>query len=218
MGDASISINGKSFGGWKDVVITRSIQALTSSFVMSYTDTWNASKIESYAAWFIKPGDSCEVSLNDELILTGYVDQVQNQYDADSHEYSVQCRDKTGDLVDCSPGSTLFGDRQNQDILQIARALTAPFGISVLVDGTVSLGKRFEKLSIDHGSSVFDVLETMSKMRGLIFTTDSKGRLYLTSAGGKRARTALIEGENVLSARVTLDHSRRFKDYFVYGQ
>lgn len=218
MGEAAVSINGKDLVGWKDVVITRSMQALTSSFTMSCTDSWNDNKVRSFDAWAAKPGDACEVSLDSELILTGYIDQIQNQYDGESHEYSIQGRDKTGDLVDCSPASSLFGDRTNQDIAQIARALIQPFGLVLIVDTTINLGAKFQRLSIDHGSTVFDILEMMSKMRGLLFTTDNKGRVFLTSTGNKRSPVALVEGNNVLQARLTYDHTRRFKNYYVYGQ
>ncbi|MNP25653.1 phage late control protein GPD [compost metagenome] len=47
---------------------------------------------------------------------------------------------------------------------------------------------------------------------------DGAGGLLITRAGVRRATTALVQGENILNASGTIDHSQRFSSYQVKGQ
>jgi hypothetical protein len=63
-------------------------------------------------------------------VITGYVDRVIGTLDARQHSVTVTGRSKCQDLVDCSaewPGGQIVGS----SVLEIARKLAEPYGISV---------------------------------------------------------------------------------------
>src|SRR5690606_22559757 len=93
-------------------------------------------------------------------------------------------------------------------ILQAATALSSQFGISVRSD--TDTGAVFLSESINNGETVFSILDRMAKQRGVILGTDPDGTLVIRSLADGRATTAIVEGENVLSASLTADHSDRF--------
>lgn len=217
MGDVSVKVAGKSFLGWKDVLIQRSLDSLCATFNFAYTDAWNFKKSENeYAKWYLKPGDACEIYIDDELLITGYIDQATQSYDGENRTFGVSGRDKTLDLVDCTPSTRLVKSYANLDLGQIAAILAEPFGIQVVRQSTER--KRFRQIGVDHGQSVFDVLDGLAKQRAVLLTTDTRGRLVLTVPGSKKALVSLEEGSNIYTASVSLDHKKRFSDYAVYGQ
>lgn len=47
---------------------------------------------------------------------------------------------------------------------------------------------------------------------------DGAGGLLITRAGNRRAAVGLVQGENILTASGSIDHSQRFSSYLVKGQ
>lgn len=218
MSEVLVKVRGATFLGWKDVLITRSLESLCASFSLSYIDAWQfADGQGGYSKWYLKPGDPCEIFIDNDLLITGYIDEVNSSYDGDSRTFSVAGRDKTCDLVDCAASVERDRTYQNLTVAQCARLLLSPFGITLIEQA--SSGKPLAQISVDNGQTVFDVLENASKQRALLLTTNEKGEFLVTSPGFKKASVAIIEGEtNILSAAMSLDHKKRFSKVVVMGQ
>lgn len=220
MSDVSIKVRGATFLGWKDVLISKSLDSLCTSFSMSYIDAWDFQNGQGdFSKWYLKAGDPCEIFVDDDLFLTGYIDEVNSSYDGETRNFSVSGRDKTCDLADCASSLDDFVVYRNLTVAQMARILIAPFGIK-LKENTSS-GKVLPQISIEHSQTVFDVLENMSKQRGLLLMSDALGRLVIARPGDKKAQIDLIEGGpngNILSGAVTFNFTKRFSKYAVYAQ
>lgn len=189
----------------------RSLDQMCGSFNLSYIDAWEFEREK----WYINPGDEAELRIDDDLILTGYVDRVDAEISGDSKRYRVTGRDKTCDLVDCAAASAQFASYKNLSVNQLAPILARPFGIDVIVENEGT--KKFPLITIEHGQTAFGALDSISKRSGVLLQTDERGRLRIALPGSRRASIELIEGQNVLSASVSLDHSGRFSNYYVYG-
>jgi prophage tail gpP-like protein len=218
--DFRVVVNGQSYGGWKEASVTRTIEALAGSFEVVVSEKWPGEPTRRE----INPGDACEVTLDGEVVLSGFVDDVNGQYAPGSdggdgaHEVAIAGRDATGDLVDCShvgPPNEWTGQR----IDAITRAICTPFGIPVTVaDGTDIGAPLARKFTIQQGETAYEAIERMARTRAVLAVSDGRGGLVLTRAGTSKATTALVLGENILSASGLSSLRERFRDYTVKGQ
>ena len=208
---ATLDINNNRFDGWQSVSIERSLETISGGFELSVTERWSGQD----SARQINEGDQCTVKIGSDVVITGYVDDVNPSFDSESHSLAIQGRDNTGDLVDCS---TIIspGQWRGYKLEQIARALLAPFNVPIKVE--CDTGEAFKDFSIQQGETVFQAIERMCRLRAVLPISDGKGSLIITRAGSKRATTALVEGENILKADGNFSHKDRFSTVIVKGQ
>ncbi|MEX2630034.1 MAG: hypothetical protein WD341_08860 [Tistlia sp.] len=210
--DIVLNVGGTEHGGWKSLAVTRSLEELAGSFDLTVSDRWPGST----AGKRIAPGDACTVSLGGELLVSGYVDDVRPRIDADSHEVAFKGRDRTADLVDCSPALEP-GEWRNLQLTQLVAAIAEPFGIAVT--SQVSVGEPFATFRLEQGETAFEAIDRAARQRKVLATSDGAGGLVLTRAGaGARAAVALRVGDNVLSGEAVYSQRDRFSTYVIKGQ
>ena len=206
-----LQVNGKLYGGWKDMLINSSIETISGNFDLGYFYSW-----EGQEALPINDGDACEVRMGDDVVLTGYVDEANDTLDGGSHDLQVTGRDKTGDLVDCS---AIHSPDQwsGQTLEAIAAILCKPFDIPVKAE--TDTGAPFPTVKLQPGETVFAVIERLCRMRAVLPVSDGQGGLLLTAAGkGGRAYSALVEGENIKHIQRVKSQKDRFSQYIIKGQ
>lgn len=210
-GDAiGLKVDGALFEGWTDASADRSLDQVAGGFSIGFSERWPGHP----DLWRIPPGAACELMIGGDLVSTGYTDLGAYAIDADGHPLSVEGRDKTADLVDCSAihePSSWRGRR----IDQIAADLAAPFGITVLPIG--DMGAAFAHFALQQGETVFSAIERMTRQRALLAVTNEAGELELRRPGLEAAGYELILGENIKSIRFTNDVKDRFSDYIIKG-
>lgn len=211
MSEASLTLDGTSYGGWKSVTVRRSIETVAGTFSLGLSERWPGQQ----ARRGILPGQACTVAMDGEVVITGFVDDVMPSYTSTSHDLAVTGRDATCDLVDCS-AIHKPGEWTDQKLEAIAAALTKPFGIRVTAE--TDTGAPFRKFRIEEGETVFEAIERACRMRAVLPASDGKGGLRLIRAGGGRAAVSLRRGENILEANGRLSHRDRFSQYIVKGQ
>lgn len=211
MREVELVTGGRSFEGWKAMRIARSMDAMCGGFELEVSEIWPGSSVSRH----IQPGEACAVQLGGERVITGYVDEVEVDEDAQRHTVRVSGRDKTADLVDCS-AIHKGGQWRGRTIAQIAADLCAPFGIQVTVAADV--GKALPSFALQEGETVFCALERLARIRALLLVADGQGNLVMTRAGTRRVTTALVRGQNVLAARGLLSMRDRFSTYIAKGQ
>lgn len=208
-----LRIDGRSYGGWKNVRISRGVEQLAGDFTLGVTERWP--RMLDVRA--VRPGERCEVLIDGAPVVTGWVDAVSPRYDATSHQVTITGRDATGDLVDCSAiagdgrvsGSTLAG---------VARILARPFGIPVVVMGNAGSTPLPGEYALEQGETVFEALERAAKFSGALLFSDGQGRLVIGNAGDTRAGADLVEGANILRASAEWSWRDRFSTITVKGQ
>lgn len=211
MAEVTLLVDGRLYGGWKQASVSRAMDAAAGTFNLTVTDRWEPDS----EPWAIEPGDSCEVRVDGETVISGFVDLVRPSFSATDHSLQVQGRDRSGDLVDCSAVHDP-DEWKRIGLLRLAEILAKPFGITVKAE--TDLGAPLDLVKLQHGETALEAINRHAKMRKVLLMPDGKGGLLLTRTGANRADVVLAQGENVLTASGTLDWSERFSEYIVKGQ
>jgi prophage tail gpP-like protein len=201
---------GEVYSGWKEMRVTRGVEQASADFDLTVSERW---PIEGNA-WQIFPGTKCEIELEGELVLTGYIDAYEPGLDPNSHEISCRGRSKTLDFIDCSVTQN-EGQFKGLTPGELAKLLAQPFGIEVVIeqDGTV-----IPDIQVQQSETCFALVERLAKLQELLITDDAQGRLVLTRAGAEKSSSVLQQGSNLKILRATHDDSERFSDYIVKAQ
>lgn len=208
--EVSLSIGGKIFSGWTGVSITRSLEHLAGSFSLDLMLPGQP------VPDGITPGLPLTLSINGQTVITGWLDTVKHNITATRNTVSINGRDKTGDLVDCSAvfkGSQWHG----RTLAQIAQDLCQPFGIRVRwqVDDAAA-AKPFATFTLQLSETVSDALTRAARHRGVLVTSNADGDLVFTQAGSRQTDTLTL-GQNLLAAGYTDDWRNRYSEYLVKG-
>jgi prophage tail gpP-like protein len=202
---------GRSHAGWESVRVTRSMEHGAGSFSLAVSERWPGLSVDRQ----VRPGESCEITIGGETVITGYVDEVEASIDSSSHTVSVAGRDSTADLIDCS-AVRKSGQWRGLRIEQIAAELAAPFGVRVRAD--VNTGQALTSFALQEGETVFEAITRAARIRALLVISDGTGGLLITRAGNARVATPLELGVNLLRCSVTADWKDRYRDYLLKGQ
>lgn len=202
-----LTIDGNNVTGWKTLEAEITMESLSGSFRLGMSDHNGAGQIT--------PESACTLSINGAVVITGYIDRVEPDYDSNSHQIFVDGRDKASDLIDCSVINPPF-QFKGLKIEQIIQHIAAPFGINVITN--VSTGAPLSTYNIDQGAKAFETIQKLCKMRQCLCLSDGKGNIEITRAGANGGATALIEGQNIKKGKATYDVSKRHSKYVVKGQ
>ena len=213
MAGLRLQIGNELHEGWKAAQVTRSIETACGSFSLelSERDPGVATPRE------IRPGDPCAVSLDGEVVITGFIDTVGVNYNATSHNITVTGRDRAADLVDCSVSSQP-GEWHDERLEAIAAALAAPFRVVVVVGTGINTGAPFARFKIEEGESAWEAIERACRFRAVLPLSDGRGRLVLGRPARTRAAVELVHGENILAASSLIDWTNRYSNYTLLGQ
>lgn len=211
MSKVELLVGGVYYGGWQTIDIQRGIEQIAGTFELQVTEYWPGSGTPQQ----ISPGAACQVLIDGETVITGYVDTAVPSYDDSQHSVTVSGRDKTADLVDCA-AIYKSGAWSNRKLEQIAADLCQPFGIEVKAE--IDTGAAFIAYSIQEGETVFECLERATRMRAVLLVSDGLGRLVITRAGSDKAAASLEQGKNILLARGEFSWKDRFSQITVKGQ
>lgn len=205
----TLRVDGNIYEGWQKVRITRSLSDIAGDFELTVTEKMDvAQKVK------IKRGSACTVHIGNDLVLTGYIDTFVPSYDAKEVTRIVSGRSKTSDLVDCS-AIYKTGQWQNVTLDKVARDISKPFGIEVVVE--CDLGAAFPRVAIEQGETCFELLDRLAKQRAVLLTTNENGQLVLTQASEQEMGASLILGENILAARGNFSMMDRASEWIVKG-
>ncbi|HEY9200773.1 MAG TPA: hypothetical protein VIQ81_04165 [Gammaproteobacteria bacterium] len=209
MSSIVLKANGIVHSGWKIITVQRSLEQLADTFSLTLSERW----ADSDRQRSIKVGMPCEIAIDDETIITGYVDDVLPNYDAQTHEIEIVGRSALCDLVDCSLEGKQY---KNKKLDELARIVCKPFGIGVMV--ATDIGAPFKSPTIESGQSPFEFLEQFARSRAVRMVSDRDSNLVFTRTGTVRIRTALELGKNIKGASAEFTQRDRFDKYTVLGQ
>lgn len=213
MYEVSLEVGGRRLFGWKRISIERDLGALCGRFSLGILDSWGGLG----QSWFIQPFAECKVYIDRDLVLTGYVDNISVSETSSGTDITVSGRDITSDLVDCSLIAKAY-ELQNVNLSQLVRKLILTGQFRIGYSEEISPGKAFERIDLSPGTRYASILEDYARYRGLFFYTDGEGTLTLAKPGSKKAKCALIFGQNIKSYQVQFDTQQRYSDYRVLAQ
>ncbi len=200
--------------GWKQIGISLSMENLSGGFNLTVSEKFPKGSRN------IKPGDECSLLIEENTIITGYVDDVNPSFNDRNHDVIFTGRDKSGDLVDCSAINSP-GEWSGLKMDRIVEALIKPFGIGLKVE--TNIGETFPKFNIEQGETVHETISRMAKLRGVLVLSDKDGGLILANRAQTRSADSLISIENndtnnILAASLVSSHKERYSDIIVKAQ
>jgi prophage tail gpP-like protein len=177
-------------------------------------------------AFPIKAGDKCRVLIDDEPIITGFIDIIEITRGANSHLVNIVGRDKTSDAIDATIGAldefnapisltdvikkTLANaDISDIDVINLVPDLQ-PFAAGELISGEI-------------GNKVFSFLENHARKKQVVLSSDGDGNIVITRASKTLIASALVSVDgnqfnNVTSSSAKVDFSQRYHKYVVHSQ
>ncbi|HHV0933785.1 TPA: phage baseplate assembly protein [Escherichia coli] len=206
----TLRTDGRLFTGWTSVSVTRSIESVAGYFELG-VNVPPGTDLSGLA-----PGKKFTLEIGGQIVCTGYIDSRRRQMTADSMKITVAGRDKTADLIDCAAVYS-GGQWKNRTLEQIARDLSAPYGVTVrweLSDKESSAA--FPGFTLDHSETVYEALVRASRARGVLMTSNAAGELVFSRAAST-ATDELVLGENLLTLDFEEDFRDRFSEYTVKG-
>ncbi len=210
-----LKINGESYTGWKSVYVNKSLTEIAGVFGLSTFDR----NLDNSLLNNIAMGDECTVEINNQILLTGYVEDMPELYDAYTHTIEMNGRDNTCDLVDCCyalEGAEWF----NQTIENLIKKIITPFSdLSVAVDLTAAIqaAKKIKKFKIEQGETIFESIMRVCKQAAILPVCYGDSKITLTMAGNNRAYDVLELGKNIKAGARQHTDRDRFSTYIVKG-
>jgi prophage tail gpP-like protein len=208
MPEVTLRLGRRLFSGWKQALVEYQLGSVAAHFQLQVSEKW----AQQHQPWPIEAGDKCTLDLAGDRVLTGYIDRMERDYDAQQHQVTLVGRSLTGDLIDCGCPSIEWRGRR---LAAIARSLCQPFGITV--QDQVGLSQVFQHYKPAPAVSCFEALAQGAKHHGVWLTTNPQGDLVITRAGKVRQPGGDINRQ-ALRVQAVQDASIRFNQYTVLGQ
>jgi len=175
--DVTLVIDGTEYRGWQSVSITRGLEMLAATFTFGMADPRTSeAKPRPFAEYM-----AVEVFIGDDLVLTGVIDDIAPSYDQNQHTISISGRSLTGQLADNSAEAEA-GEFRNVSLASVAKTLCRPFGVQVEISSAAA-SEPFDRVQIEAGETVAELLERLARQRGVFLTDDVRGNLVITRRG-----------------------------------
>lgn len=160
----------------------------------SFSSTWNENSEQTRNAFRPFSYPTFDVYFDDDLVFTGKALPPTPSVQPASQTINVQGYPLCGVLVDsCLPPSLFPAEYSGLDLKQIAETVCEPFGIGVVVQGSV--GAAFEKVEVGLEDKVWDFLSKLAEQRNMFLTNTAEGDLLIYSPKVEAVSATFRQGE-----------------------
>ncbi len=211
--EVRLVVNGVSKTGWQRVAIIRGIELMPSTFSVQVTDRYagDSQQVD------MKAGDTCQVYIGSNLILTGRIDRIRRKIGRQGNILQVVGRSNCRELVDCSVDpAQVSGLQVSQDtVLAITRRLAAINGIPVQALGGVG-DTVIPQFNINLGERAFPIIEGMARWSQILVYDEVDGSLNLAPVAVGTMASGFAEGVNIEEADGEEGMDQRYSIYELY--
>lgn len=189
--EVAVTIGGERFRYWTDIEITCSIDAMDVLTLSAPFDPDDPAFTSNFRPLSFSP---VGVAVGGAPLFSGVMMSVSPESRPDARVVSCACYSAPAVLNDCTaPASAYPVEWDGAKISTIARALAAPFGVSVVVDSDE--GAVFERVALRPGEKILPFLIKLAQQRGLLVSSTARGELLFTkSIEGGAPVARLVEG------------------------
>lgn len=210
--EVTLVINGREYRYWQSVTIQEQLTSYYRKFSVGFT----REQLDGSLVAGIEPGATVEVCIGDVKVLTGYVIAARVSYTATGITCSVSGASRTVDLAE----SYIAGDNAkqfiNRTVSEVLAAVAAPYGVAV--DYQAPRNPQ-ANISVSATDPIQKLLDGIVKKHSLVLTDNADGNLVVALPGGGNAADDALElGKNILSCEQSVDLSKVFSRYEIYGQ
>ncbi len=167
-----------------------------------------------------KGGETCQVVVDDQTVLTGRIEVVNVDYSNGSHSISVQGRDKTGDLLD-STLQAIDDLRAPITLKGIIQRVLDQLNLKIEIIENVQTDKfnpAEDVASPEAGENAFEFIEKYARKRQVLLSSDGNGNIVITRNSGQVVNASVqniigANNNNVISASASYDTTGRYNLY-----
>lgn len=224
MSNIFLEINGDRFFGFTNISITKSMENFCNTFSFSTSAIDDKGNVVDLP---IRMQDKARIFVDDNLVLTGYVEIINIDYSAKSHSINYQGRDITGDLVD---SSIIKKQYSIKNFVRLAQKVLIDNDISniKIINNVVDLPEIVDVNSLDSDIFIFDekieaeahdtiisFLDSYVKKVQALLMTNSQGNIEIARESNIINNLLLIskrnnQSNNILSANLLVNSTTRF--------
>lgn len=205
-----VSSDGKEWFGWENVQISWSTDNPIASF--SFQSSKNPANLtEPYVA-----DDLIRIFANDDLVLTGYIDEYNVDIDAKENPagriLNINGRSKTGILQD----SSVYNHFQDSNFSSIIKNMIKNFDIELETEDELWEHSAYTP---EYGMPILDAIMEGLQIRGQVMSVTKEGNLKIWSEEeAERNNSAISIDGCVLEASISIKDHRRYSQYIAAAQ
>lgn len=211
-----LKIDHEKLSGFEGLQVIRSIDSAADAY--SFSLPWDPmlGNIERFRPFKVR---RVEVLVDDEIIITGYLEKLSFSTSAGGRRLNVQGRSASGTILDWSAGPPF--QFENLTFNNISKELSKAIHSS-LAGGVVFATPDtppIAEVTIEPGDTFFKIISSLASSHGLWARPTAGGRLEYLKLSSTRESVATLE-EGISPVRViTADHdvTKRFQKYMVIG-
>ncbi|MXR36703.1 phage baseplate assembly protein [Craterilacuibacter sinensis] len=168
----------------------------------------------------VTEGAAVQVRIGNDPVMTGYIDDIEDSIDKNSHTLNISGRDGAGVLVDCS--SPVFTAKQST-LAEIVANVVKPLGISKIRIDAAKTTTR-DKVNVEPGDTAWDTLVHAAEANGLWPWFEPDGTLVIGGPDYSKPPVASLvmrrdgKGNNLISLQRSRNMAERYSDITVLGQ
>lgn len=233
----TVQIGDRNYTDFKSFSLYKDIEGLSGRYTVNVCPP---NDMSNFIINIRDPNSAIIIDIDGEPIVTGYIDEVNIDYDTTSHEIVLSGRDKTADFIDSTLESKTFNPpigfiQLLTKLLTIVGYEVVPppkkigFGIigkqqiSIINNaGTIEPFSTSEGIQLRHSETAFGLIQKMAEKRQLILSADGNGNIVIQKIGDTHALTILqnysdVSGvkSNIKKANLKIDFTERFNQYTV---
>ena len=163
-----------------------------------------------------RPDDPCTILLAGQPAITGFIETRQVAYDANSHAVMLIGK-STPAWPARSSVDTKTGNFDGKNVEQIAREVLAPYPVGLKIIGAPN-PMPFDKMQNQPGEMIWDFLERIARVRGIVMGSDAFGNFLLIGDHTMPVVTDLIEGVNIKKCQAVFSKEYAYEKFVVTGQ
>lgn len=213
-----IAVDGKRYTNFTSATVELSFNALARQFLFT-------AATKGLADIPFRAGQSCEVTIDDERVLNGWIEHIQIEATEAGTIYTIAGRDLMADVMDSNiDGLGEFGST----VGAACRAVLRYLGINAeVIDRSGEGGRGFDQTQElaqpDPTETAFDFLTGVAARRQLLLGSDGDGNLVIQKGDPEQVPAKLVNrvdgiGNNLLKMSWLTDHTKRFHDYTIRAQ
>jgi prophage tail gpP-like protein len=206
----TISVGGMAYSAFERINVHASFGEAARTFELEVAAELGSSATNG----IFNVGADVTISVNGDLLLTGFVDTKEPEFDAFSAIISVSGRSNSGDLIDGSAEHET-GQFENKDPKEIGDEISSNYRPKFQTDQQL---EKVEQYQLTQGETCFRCVEKLARAQGMTLAGTADGNINITKAGSKRQGGSIIEGVNLLRGKAHHNGANRHSKYKVRGQ
>jgi len=213
-----MEVNGIPYDQFISFTVNRNIEDFSGSFDCVTSNT-------QYKTYPIKVGSQIKIIINNEPIITGYVDSISPKISASSHDVSIRGRDVTCDIIDSTLSAGDVELPTPTTITDIINKTQSSFGLAFTVVDKVGTKPYAtdDLIACKAGETGFDFIDKNARKRQVFVSTNGRGEIVVTRAepidtGIKLLNVVDGADNNIIESNAVVDNSKRYGKYIALSQ